>query len=142
MDTLLSILKEKDLKTITDEVHSFFLNSGEHPNKLKLSIATAAIIEEAHAVLASIDYENYLKDLRLKLDSLSEMAAEEQKKHIAHLELNSCVLSDLGEVNNQNLRSRLAHIERELQELDEGLKEVIQIRDKLPMAQIVENQKA
>lgn len=142
MNTLLSSLKEKELKSITDEVHSFFLNSQKHPNKLKLSIATAAIIEEALAVLASVNYDDYIKELRNKLDSLSAMATESQKKHVSHRDLNTILLNDLGENSNKNLLSLDEQIGEQLDRLDDALRQIVELRDRLPIAQIVEKQQA
>ena len=142
MDTLLSSLKEKELKTISDEVHSFFLDSRKYPNKLKLSIATAAIIEEALAVLESINYDNYINELRSRLDNISKMASESHTKHSAHRELDSLVLNDLGEKDNKNLFSLDEQISLFLTRLDEALKQVIELRDKLPIAQIVDKKQS
>lgn len=140
MDTLLSSLKEKDLKSIKNEVHSFFGDSQKYPNKLKLSIVTATIIEEALAVLASINYDDYIKELSKKLDSLSSMAIESKKKHSSHRELDSILLYDLGEDGNKNLVSFDEQIGEYLDRLDKALRQIVELRDKLPIAQIVEKQ--
>lgn len=141
METLLSSLKEKDLNTISDKVHSFFSGASGHPDKLKLSIATASIIEAALSVLSSINYDDYIAELKSKLEDLSMMASESQKKHSAHFELNKMVRNDLGEDDNRNLLSLDEQIEASIERMDEALKQIIELRDRLPIEKIVEKQK-
>ena len=141
MEKLLSSLKEKDLNTISNEIHSFFLGASQHPNKLKLSIVTASIIEEALTVLSSIDYDSFLSDLNSKLDNLYMMASESQKKHNAHFELDKIVRSALGDTDSREWLSLDEQVNRSITRMDEVLKQVIELRDKLPIAKIVEKRK-
>ena len=138
----MSLLKEKDLNTISDDVHSFFSDASRHPNKLKLSIATASIIEAALSVISSINYDDYITELKSKLDGLSMMASESHKKHSAHFDLNKLVRNDLGETDNKDLLSLDEQIERSITRMDEVLKQIIELRDKLPIEKVVEKRKS
>lgn len=139
MDNFKTILDGNDLKTVTEMTQSFFAPAAEYGNKLKLSIAVATIISQSLSLLQTIDKDSFISELRDKLEHLEAEAKESREVHMDHLRLNQEVRSSLCEDDNATLNALETDIRDALSRMDDSLRNLILLRDKLPMAEVVEN---
>ena len=138
MDDFKSILDSKDLRAITEKIDGFFAPAEGYENRLKLSIATATVISKSLSLLNTIDSDSFISELRDKLDKIERDAKASRTIHMDHLRLDQEVRSSLCEDENATLEALEGDIRDALSRMDNSLKDLILLRDKLPISKIVE----
>lgn len=141
MNNFKTILDSNDLTSLTEMTREFFAAAEGYENKLKLSIAVATIITQSLSLLQSIDNDSFISELRDKLDKVEADAEASRIVHMDHLRLNNEVRSSLCEDGDAIFDAMERDIRDAMMRMDSSLKDLILLRDKLPISRIVDDKK-
>jgi len=141
MDNLKTILDSNDLTSFTEITNAFFSSAEGFDNKLKLSIAVATIITQSLNLLQSIDKDSFISELRDKLDKVEAAVEASRCIHLDHLRLDEEVRSSLCEDGNATFEVLERDVKEALMRMDNSLRDLILLRDRLPISEVVKNKK-
>lgn len=141
MDNLKTLLDNNDLTSLKEMTNDFFVAAEGYGNKLKLSIAVATIITKSLSLLQSVDTESFISELRDKLNKVEADVAVSREVHMDHLRLDNEVRSALCKDGDALFDALERDISDALMRMDTSLKELILLRDKLPMSKVVDGRK-
>lgn len=141
MDNLKTLLDNNDLTSLKEMTNDFFVAAEGYGNKLKLSIAVATIITTSLSLLRSVDTESFISELRDKLSKVEADVAVSREVHMDHLRLDNEVRSALCKDGDALFDALERDIRDALMRMDTSLKELILLRDKLPMSKVIDGRK-
>lgn len=124
-------------KNLTQE----FTQLSSSDNKLKLVLVLIHIIEEASKQLTNIDINDFITQIKDKINNLESQASNLTKEYHVHLYQNNEVKELLTNDNNNEITDLQDQINNLLTQYDKIIKRLIEIREKLPIEKQIELEK-
>lgn len=133
------MMADTTLHGIEDEIKKQFASIKDHPNRMKLAVMAAIIAEEAMNVVDSIQLQQYVKQLRDRLDTTKNEYEKKRDMLEIHRKQNFLVASSIEEAKMATDRVH-NDIVSLLADYDEQISQIAKARDKLPIEDILTNE--
>lgn len=142
----------EDLKTMLDKGMSIadinkavnqFIDSAEgykDTDKLKLTFILLNLIQKGATALCTIDVSDFISKIKKKIDEMEQEKETLSKEYEAHLEQNDKIISILSNENNYEISNIQRKIQDLLSDYDGIIKELVKLREKLPIEKQIEKE--
>lgn len=133
------MMADTTLHGIEDEIKKQFASIKDHPNRMKLAVMAAIIAEEAMNVVDSIQLQQYVKQLRDRLDTTKNEYEKKRDMLEIHRKQNFLVASSIEEakMSTDRVHNDIVSL---LADYDEQISQIAKARDKLPIEDILTNE--
>lgn len=133
------MMADTTLHGIEDEIKKQFASIKDHPNRMKLAVMAAIIAEEAMNVVDSIQLQQYVKQLRDRLDTTKNEYEKKRDMLEIHRKQNFLVASSIEEAKmaTDKVHNDIVSL---LADYDEQISQIAKARDKLPIEDILTNE--
>lgn len=139
MENLKNILNKITLDEYCSNVYSFIQSTSNEPNKLKLTIALCILMEECSNALRHIDSDSFISEVKERMNTVILESQKSKDIHQMHFIQNKNILQNILEDTPFQLNNLTEEIAERLSEFDRILKELISIRELLPIEKIQKN---
>jgi len=133
MDTL-------SIKDITQEISEFIHSGDGYENKLKLTLVILHLIEESCMLLKTIDLNDYILEIRKRIEDVESQSNSLKEAYRRHLYSNKDLSSVLACPGDNKVSTLQKEIEKLLGEYDSILKEILKKREELPIEAMLKEQ--
>lgn len=142
----------EDLKTMLDKGMSIadinkavnqFIDSAESykdMDKLKLAFVLLNLIQKGATALCTIDVSDFISKIKKKIDEMEQEKETLSKEYKVHLEQNDKIISILSNENNYEISNIQRKIQDLLSDYDGIIKELVKLREKLPIEKQIEKE--
>lgn len=142
MENLKDLLDSKSLTDINNELHQFVHSAEGYENRLKLVFALLYLVNEADAVVKSVDLESFISDIRERVGELDGQSEKLGAEYHAHIAENTKVAQILAGNSNDRIEDIQHQISMLLAEYDDVIKKLVETREKMSIEQQISAERA
>ena len=141
MDTLKTLLDDKNLEQLSRELSQFIHSAEGYANRLKLTYALLGLIDECCTLLKTVDLDGFISDVRKRIEDVESQSSNLKEVYRRHLYSNKGISSVLANPDENRVSYLQNEIERLLVEYDSILKGILETREKLPVEMLLKEKK-
>ena len=141
MDNLKSLMDSRTIADIFQTMHQFIHSADVYGNKLKLTFVLMNLIQEESKLLLSISREEFISEIRSRIDELIEQSDSLGEEYLAQLTQNNAIVEVLSNSSGNRISDLQSQIGSLLSEYDRLIKALVDIRDHLPIEKQLEEEK-
>ena len=131
MKDLKTLLDEKSLDQIKQELSQFVHSADGYANRLKITYALLYLINDGCALLKTIDLNSFISDIRKRIEDIESQSGSLKETYDRHLAANKNISAVLASPSDNKLTTQQKEIEKLHREYDGMLKELLERREKL-----------
>lgn len=140
MENLNTMIDKMPIATINQQVSDFVQSAQGHENKIKLTFVLLHLISESIKSIQNIPLQDFISDVREKVGEIEKQATSVANEYHVHLDQNKEIEEALLNTNDNRLRDFQQQIEDLLTKYDDVIKELVKIREKLPIEKQIEQE--
>lgn len=136
METIKDMIDKKmSIADINKVTHQYINSINNHPDKLRATFVLLNILQEASSVLASIDFNDFSKQMVERISSLEKEVKSTSDAYNGHLHENDLIMNVLTD-NNEQLATIQQQITDLLASYDEIIKHLVAERERLTLYEV------
>lgn len=133
METLKTLLDDKNLNQINQEFSQFIHSADGYENRLKLTLALISLINESCTLLNTINVNDFISDIRKRIDEIESKSSNLKDNYRRHLDSNKEISNIITNPDDNRISSLQEGITKSLKEYDDILKTIVELRESLPI---------
>lgn len=141
MEDLKTMMDSQPIADVFQSMHQFIHSADGYDNKLKLTFVLMNLLKESSQLLLSVNREEFLSEIRTRVDELSEQSNSLCEVYLAQLTQNKEIADVLSNRSNNRISDLQKQIDSLLHEYDGIIKALVELRDHLPIEKQLEEEK-
>lgn len=143
MEDLKTILENNmSIVDINDKVNRFVDSAKDYDDKLKLTFVTLNFLKKGSELLDSVDHKDFIKQIKEKIDK-----AEKEHKTLSDLYgVNMKQNDEISALFSGEYDNKISYLQKQIPKLlfeyDGIIRELVGLRDKLPIEKQLEKEKS
>lgn len=140
METFKTLLDDKNIDQISQDLSQFIHSADGYENRLKLTISLLGLINESCALLQTIDVNGFINDIRQRIEDVGSQSNNLKEAYRRHLDSNEAINAVLANPDENRMSTLQKDIERLLGEYDSLLESILRRREELPIQTLLNEQ--
>ena len=141
MENLKSLMDSRTIADIFQTMHQFIHSADAYGNKLKLTFVLMNLIQEESKLLLSVRREEFISEIRSRVNELTEQSDSLGEEYLAQLTQNNEIVEVLSNSSSNRISDLQSQMGSLLSEYDRLIKALVDMRDHLPIEKQLEEEK-